>query len=223
MKLDYWNEQIESYTNIIMNVGIQLEKGQTLVINASLDCADFVRRISKKAYQRGAHYVYVNWHDDELSRIELLHRPFESLKHVQPWIVKGFEEMADEGAAFLYIISPYTHDLTGMDEERIAIVEEANDIAFEHFHHRMTSMEVSWCVAAVANEAWARKVFPHLETEQALSSLWNQIFDVAKVNQADPEAAWRQHLSGLSYKASWLNEQHFRFLNYKSNQSSLTI
>ncbi|MEH6943800.1 aminopeptidase [Bacillus sp. JJ722] len=221
--MNKFEKKLEKYAEIAVKVGINVQKGQTLVISASISAADFVRKVCRVAYKHGAHYVYVHWHDEQLTRIEYELMSEEGLQEVPVWMVRGLEEMADSGAAFLYILSPYSSDVSGIDPKRLDLADHASNIALQSFNNRLMSMKVSWLVMASATEAWAKKVFPELDPEQSIYHLWEAIFQAAKMNEENPTIAWEKHLARLTEIANWLNAQQFRYLHYSSPNSKLTI
>ena len=56
------------YARLVVEVGVNLQKGQTLVINCPVDRADFGRLLTTAAYDRGAKDVIINWRDDYCTR-----------------------------------------------------------------------------------------------------------------------------------------------------------
>jgi aminopeptidase len=53
-----------------VKLGVNIQKGQTLIIFAPLFSVDFVRIITKKAYEAGAKNVYIDWTDDVVTQIK---------------------------------------------------------------------------------------------------------------------------------------------------------
>lgn len=43
-----FHENLQKYADLAVKVGVNIQKGQTLVVNAPLTSADFVRRIAEK-------------------------------------------------------------------------------------------------------------------------------------------------------------------------------
>ena len=69
------NSKLEKYADLIVRAGINIRKGQTLVINSPIECAGFARAVTVKAYEAGARKVILRW-IDELSdkiRYEMAH------------------------------------------------------------------------------------------------------------------------------------------------------
>lgn len=46
--MELFQTKLEKYAELAVKVGVNIQKGQTLVINAGLEAADFVRLITKK-------------------------------------------------------------------------------------------------------------------------------------------------------------------------------
>ncbi len=98
-------KKMDKYAALAIEVGVNVQPGQTLVVTAPLLAADFVRKTVKKAYEAGAKTVLVDWFDDEVTRIKFELAPSEAFKEYPMWRAKGWEEMAANNAAFFYGLS----------------------------------------------------------------------------------------------------------------------
>ena len=75
-------------------------------MTAPLVAADYVRLVVKRAYEVGAKYVHVDWHDDEVTRLRYELAPEDSFaEYPIMWRAKGWQQMAEDNAAFLSIIA----------------------------------------------------------------------------------------------------------------------
>lgn len=63
------NDKLIRYAELAVKVGVNIQPNQQLYIAASLEAAPLVRLIVKKAYETGAKQVFVDWNDDEVSRL----------------------------------------------------------------------------------------------------------------------------------------------------------
>lgn len=70
-------EKLAQYAQLVIHTGINLKAGQTLVVNAPIECAPFARLIAQTAYDAGARDVVVSWNDEKLSKIRFLSAPEE--------------------------------------------------------------------------------------------------------------------------------------------------
>ncbi|TCS82121.1 aminopeptidase [Tepidibacillus fermentans] len=221
--MNSFERNLDKYAELAVKVGINVQPGQTLVINAPLTAADFVRKIAKKAYEVGAKNVHVEWNDEKLARIKYDLAPDEAFKEFPMWKAKGFEEMAENGAGFMSIISSDPDLLKGVDPKRIATFNKTAGLALQKYREYVLSDRVSWTVIGVPSKEWAAKVFPGLSEEEQIAKLWDAIFKVSRVDVEDPIQAWKEHNENLLKKVNYLNEKKYKKLHYKAKGTDLTI
>ena len=65
-------EKLREYAKLLIEVGLNVQKGQTLVISCPVDCAFFARLCASAAYDVGCREVVMRWSDDYLSRERFL-------------------------------------------------------------------------------------------------------------------------------------------------------
>jgi aminopeptidase len=70
---------------------------------------------------------------------------------------------------------------------------------------------------------WAARVFPGESLENQIARLWDAIFDVCRVKQAEPVAAWQQHLRGLAARSEYLDAKQYRGLQYSGPGTNLYV
>lgn len=216
-------EQIERYADLIVQVGVQIQPGQKLVINASLDAADLVRLIAKKAYGAGARTVKVNWNDDTLARLRYELAPDEAFLDEPKWYAGEMLELVQEGAAVISVVSSDPDLLKGVSQERIINHQKTYGKALSTYRQMMQSDKFSWCVVAAPSKAWAKKVFPGSTEEEQYSSLWTSILKAVRADLDDPVAAWKEHIASLNAKSEHLNSRKYKKLHYTAPGTDLTI
>ncbi|MFC3885820.1 aminopeptidase [Bacillus songklensis] len=214
---------LEKYADLAVRVGVNIQKGQTLVINAPLAAAEFVRKAAKKAYEAGAKNVHVEWNDDELTRTKYELAPDEAFNEFPLWKAKGYEEMAENGAAFLSITASNPDLLKGINPDRIAAANKAAGAAMSTYRQYIQADKVSWSVIAVPSKEWAKKVFPAAAEEEAVQLLWDAIFKATRIDLEDPVQAWKEHDQNLHTKAGYLNSKKYKKLHYKAPGTDLTV
>ncbi|MED1467341.1 aminopeptidase [Bacillus salipaludis] len=218
-----FQKNLEKYAELAVKVGVNVQKDQTLVVNASLDAAEFVRLVVKKAYEVGAFNVVVNWADDFVSRTKYDLAPDEAFQEYPAWRAKETEELAEKGAAFMSVISSSPDLLKGVNPERISNFQKAAGTALAKYRQAIQSDKVSWTVVAAASPAWAAKVFPNVRSEQQVEKLWEAIFKATRADVENPVDAWKKHDENLHEKVHYLNEKKYLKLHYKAPGTDLTI
>lgn len=212
---------LEKYAELAVKVGVNVQKGQTLVINTALDSAEFVRLIVKKAYQVGAHNVIVNWTDDFVTRTKYELAPDAAFNEYPKYRAEEMEQLAKQGACFMSIVSSSPDLLKGIDPKRIGNFQKAAGKALASYRQYVSSDRVSWTVIAAASEAWAKKVFP--ASNRAVEQLWEAIFKATRIDQEDPVQAWIEHDKSLNKKVDYLNKKRYKKLLYRAPGTDLTI
>ena len=94
-------ESLREYARLLARVGLNLQKGQRLVISSPVECAPFARLCAQEAYDAGCCEVVMNWHDDAMARMKYLRADESVFETVPLWRRHFFNDYALEGAAYL--------------------------------------------------------------------------------------------------------------------------
>jgi len=218
-----FHNNLQKYAELAVKVGVNVQPGQTLVVNATLDAAEFVRLVVKKAYEAGAFTVIVNWNDDSVTRIKYDLAPDEAFQVYPVLRAKEQVELAEKGAAFMSVISSSPDLLKGVNPERIANFQKAAGKALAPYRKAVQSDKISWTVIAVPSLEWAAKVFPDEPAENQVNKLWDAIFKAVRADTENPVNAWKKHDEVLHQKVHYLNEKRYQKLHYTAPGTDLTI
>lgn len=217
-----FTKKLSTYAKLVTDIGVQVKKGDTIVIKCPIERADFARLLAKNSYEAGAHSVIVNWSDDDLTLMEYENSPVEVMEDIPQYLYDRNEYLYEKGAKFISVYAANPELLKNIDSEKIQRVSLAMSMKFKPLMKYTMNDINSWCVVSVPTKAWADKVLP--ESKDSVSDLWELIFDVTRVNLEDPVKAWKDHLQLLLDKATWLNNSNFKYLRYKaSNGTDLDI
>ena len=174
-------DKLQEYAQLLINVGLNVQKDQYVVISSQVDCAYFARMCIAAAYEAGAKQVIMNWNDDFATRQYYLNAADEVFDQVFPWEAERPIGLLKKGACFLTIAARDPENLKGVDPERIARANIASGKANEEFSIEMMNSAVQWCVASIPVPSWAKKVFPDLSEDQAMDKLWEEIFKAVRI------------------------------------------
>lgn len=221
--MENFQQHLKNYARLSLKIGINLQKDQTLAINANISAQDFVRELVRVAYEEGAKNVMVEWADDQVSRIKYDLAPMDAFKEFPMWRAKGFEEMAKEGASFLSVIGPNPELLKGVDPEKISLSQQTGGKAMKPFSNYIQSGKVRWSIAAVPTKEWAALVFPELDEKAGIEALWEKIFYITRVTTEDPIKSWEKHNKTLHDRLNYLNEHQLESLHYVGPGTDFTL
>lgn len=215
--------QLEKYAKVTIQVGLNLQKGQTLFVMAPLEAVDYVRTVAREAYAAGAKHVYVEWVDEQLDLIKYQQAPEEAFAEFPKWRVLQAEQLVEENAAFLTVYAADPDLLHAVDPARVAMAQKTRLTALAKMREAIQNMRVSWLIVSIPTSAWAAKVFQGLPQEQQISALWDAIFKTTRIYLEDPVGAWQEHITKLQQRAAYLNAHQFKKLRYQAPGTDLTI
>ena len=209
-------EPVEKYVRLLVRVGINLQKDQTLVISSPIEYADFARLAQAEAYGSGAREVVMRWIDEKSTRITYDLAPDDIFDEYPEWSKTFFNGYADSDAAFLTIMATDPELMKGVDPKRISRQNKARAAALEPYRSRTMSNRNAWCVASVPSAAWAMKVFPNKTEAEAIEALWDAIYKAVRVDTPDPVKSWRDHQAALNARLAVLKKHDFASLRYEN-------
>lgn len=211
-------EKVQEYARLLVRVGLNVQKGQRMVISSPVDCAWFARLCAQEAYDAGCKEVVMNWHDDALARMKYLHADEEVFDSVPLWRQHFFNDHAKEGAAYLAISATDPENMKGVDHGRMVRAQQASGKALKDFDRLQMCGGFPWCIASIPIPSWAGTVFPEDSEDVAMEKLWDAIFSAVRVS-GDGTAVekWRQHLDTLHARMEKMNQLRFKSLHYTNS------
>lgn len=209
-------QKLDRLAQVAVRVGLGLQRGQELVMTATLDAVSLARRITEHAYRAGASLVTTLFTDEEAALMRYRFAPDESFDRAAGWLYDGLGVAFKTGAARLAIAGANPSLLSNEDPEKVGRANKAVSKAYRPALELITRHEINWTIVASATSAWAAAMFPNDAPDIALSKLWNAIFAASRVDADDPVAAWKSHDSGLHKRADYLNHKRYAALQYRA-------
>ena len=213
---------LREYAKLIVRCGVNIQKGQEVMIYAGLDQPEFVELVVAEAYKAKAKKVIVEWNHQPLEKLHVRCQSLTTLGTVEAWEKARQEHLCQTLPARIYLESEDPDGLKGMNMEKAAKARQLRYPILKPYRDRRENRD-QWCIAAVPGKAWAKKVFPGLRTSTAVEKLWEAILTAARVTE-DPIAAWEAHNADLKARCDYLNSLHIRSLHYTAdNGTDLTV
>ena len=208
-------QKLDLLAEVAVRVGLGLERGQELIISASLDSLDLARRITEHAYRVGASQVTTLFSDDEATLMRYRFAPDASFDYASAWLYDGLAAAFKSGAARLAIAGANPSLLSKEDPDKVSRANGALSRAYRPALEMIARHAINWTIVASATPAWASAMFPHDTSEVAIDKLWDAIFRVTRINESDPVESWKKHDADLHKRAAYLNEKRFAALQYR--------
>ena len=209
---------IDAYAHLLVRVGVNLQPGQKLIVNAYVEHAPLARSVAAAAYREGAAYVDVRYSDDWVKRSMIEHGPDEAIDHSPRWLIDRIEATGDEHGAALMLSGEPAPGLFGdLDGNRVGAARMTE--MTEMWLAQVTGRRLSWCIAGAATPGWAERVFGEPDVER----LWEAIGQTVRLDEADPVEAWRQHADRIHERCELLTERGFDAIRFRGPGTDLTV
>ena len=207
-------EMQEKYANLLINRCLSIKEKQPLFISAPIESIDFVRILSKIAIENGVRDIHYEFSDEILKHNELMYYDNEDLFNSSFFNKSAYDEYAKKNAAFLMLCYDESLVMSDVDKEKMKYIGKINISTRPIYKEKQLKYEVPWCIASVATDTWAKKVFPNEKNQK--EKLWNEIFKMCLIDKDDPILEWNKKLKKNKELVDKLNSLKIKSLHYKN-------
>ena len=208
-------ELIRNYARLITKIGVNIQDGQEVLINADVNDEYFVRLLTEEAYNLGAKYVSVDWSSANVSIIQYKNTNIERLSEVKNWQIEKLKTQCDVLPAVIYLRSTNPDMMKNVDGSKIISVRKSYGNIMKPIKDKMEN-KYQWNIACIPGLEWSKKVFPQLDNNNALEQMWKTILQCSRVNDNAIDN-WTQHNNFLHDQCDKLNQLHIKRLVYKNS------
>jgi aminopeptidase len=212
------DERLRRYAELAVQVGVNLRPGQELEITALVEHAPLARAIADVAYEQGARHVDVSYTDQHVRRAMIEHADEDVLAWTPPWLLERMERLARvQGAAVSISGNPEPDLMADLDQRRVGLARMERLI--EAHLRQVARRQVSWTIIGYPNEGWAKAIFGEPDVER----LWTAVSTAVRLDEADPLAAWAEHVRALVRRADLLTSRRFDAIRFRGPGTDLTV
>ena len=214
---------LREYAKLIVRCGVNVQKGQEVLIYAGLDQPEFVAMVVEEAYKAKAGLVTVNWNYQPLTKLHARYQTVKSLGTVHEWEKAKLQHYVDSVPCRIHLISDDPDGLKGVNTAKLAKGRQLSYPILKPYSDARNGQE-QWCGAAVPGVAWAKKLFPGLSKNQAVEKLWEAILSASRVLDGDPIENWAKHNENMANHCKYLNDLKIEKLHlFADNGTDLTV
>ena len=171
-------KKIKTFADLTLRLGVNLQKDQYLVVQATTETLPLARAVTKAAFAKGAKDVCVLIEDMEIKHEHAKHASTEICREVPQWKKDQLDYYLSKGGAQIGLMGSFPTLMNDVDDANaLAVAKADNDVrnVIRAYIHKGT---LQWTGTAVPTMDWAKKVYPELEDEAALKQ-WED--DVIKM------------------------------------------
>jgi len=210
--------QLKKYAKLVVKMGVNVRRGQEVVISAALDQPEFVTMVAEEAYKAGASRVTVEWGHQPLARIGVNYMSLDTLGTVPEWQKAKMQHYVDKLPAQIHIMSQDPDGLKGIDQAKAAQAQVKTFPIMKPYRDAMEN-KYQWTIVAVPGEGWAKKVFPDLPKKKAVAALWDAILTSARITD-NPIKSWKEHNADIQKRCEYLDSLNLDYLHFKSPEGT---
>ena len=214
---------LREYAKLIVRCGVNVQKGQEVLINCGLDQPEFVAMVVEEAYKAKAGKVTVNWNYQPLTKLHARYQGIITLGKVEEWEKARLQHYVDTVPCRIHLLSDDPDGLKGVRTDKLAKSRQLSYPIVKPYMDARNGKE-QWCGAAVPGVAWAKKLFPGLSKNQAVEKLWEAILSAARVLDGDPIENWAKHNANMEAHCRHLNELNIEKVHiFADNGTDITV
>lgn len=214
-------EKLDRLAEVAVRIGVNVQQGQELIVNAPIEARELVDRIATHAYRAGATLVVPFFADDLIQRARFLEAGDDSFDFAPSWLYDAIARSIGEGAAMLTIVGADPMLLADCDPAKIGRSQRATARAMKPVRSLISGFATNWSILSFATPGWARSIFP--DDPNPVARLWDAIFAVSRIDEPDPVAAWRDHAATLRTRCDVLNSKRYAALHFRGPGTDLRV
>ena len=207
------------YARFAVEVGANVQRGQTVVVVGAPDQASLLRAVLEEAWAAGAGDVQSLYRDEIEDLLRATHAADDVLDRAPRSRLGLWEWMLDAEAAEIWLEGEVFPErwasVDGARAVRVYRTKEAMPVRRRLINER----RMAWTLLGAPTAAWAERIFG----EPDVPRLRAAIAAACRLDEADPVQAWRDRFEELDERCAALTARRFDALRFRGPGTDLTI
>lgn len=218
-------KMLRRYANMLATVGINVQKGQKVLVEACIEGYQFANIFAQECYKCGAGEVIINYLDLALLKTKALYQSIEDVTTIANWEKERYESALESGACTIRLEGVNPKLMEDLSETKASAVFSYIDNMRNIMRKAAREKHCQWCIAMVPSYEWATLLFPQLSADDALDKLWDTLFKLCYLTEDnDIVQVWKDKNVRKQALGKKLDELNLKSLHYTaSNGTDLTV
>ena len=219
-------EMKRKYAYTLAKVGLNVQPGQSVLVEANIEGAEFTPVFAEECYKLGASNVIVHYLDEPNLKIAAKYRSDADVRKVEDWEELQCQKYLDEGACYCRLESVNPLLMEDVPEAQANAIFAHTDAVRNIMRKASREKNCQWLIAMIPTQHWAEYILRDVPKEEALDELWKLLFKICYVDEEnDVEATWAENSRKKGERGKKLDSFHFTKLHYTaaSNGTDLTV
>jgi len=215
---------LEAYAELLLEVGIGLQKGQNLHVTTEPYHVDFALLLEKIAYEKGARFVRLEFLHPKSKLYRANYSDKAYLDYVPRFIKDESISRVEEDWALIKIgglEDPYA--LNDMDQTNHGITHSADMVYKQHYMKARMAGICTWCIGNMPTPGWAQQILGGEADEANKEKLWELMVPILRLDTPDPVQSWLENSSTIQKRAAILNNYELEYLHFEGPGSDLKV
>lgn len=216
---------IRKYAYTLARVGLNVQKGQTVLVEAAIEGASFTPVFAQECYKLGAGNVVVHYLDEANLKIASMYRKKEDVEKVEEWEVLSNQQYLDEGACYVRLEGVNPLLMADLEESKANAIFAHVDAVRNIMRKASRERGCQWLIAMVPTKEWADYIMKDYPEEERLEELWKLLFKLCYIDEEnDVVETWNEKQKKNRERGARIDACHFREFHYKaSNGTDLKV
>ena len=215
----------QRYAYTLARVGLNVQPGQTVLVEAAIEGWDFTPIFAEECYKLGAGNVVVHYLDEPNMKIAARYRNLDDVAAVEEWERLQWQKYLDEGACFIRLEGVNPALMEDVPEVQSNAIFAHTDTVRNICRFASRTTHCQWCIGMIPTQQWADYIMKDVPEESRLEELWKLILKLCYIDEDnDVVATWAEKNARKGEKGNIIDSYHFTKLHYTaSNGTDLTV
>ena len=196
-------KMIRKYAYTLARVGLNVQKGQPVLVEACVEGAYFTPVFAEECYKLGASNVIIHYLDEANMKVAAKYRSDEDVRRLEDWEVLQNSTYLDQGACFVRLEGVNPALMEDLPEDQANAVFAHIDAVRNIMRKASREKHCQWLIAMIPTKEWADYILKHIPEEKRLEELWKILLKLCNIDETnDVVATWEEKKSRCAVRRS---------------------
>ena len=212
------------YAYALARVGLNVQKDQTVLVEAAIEGWDFTPIFAEECYKLGAKNVVVHYLDLPNMKVAAQHRSDGDMRHVEDWEYQMHQGYLDDGACYVRLEGVNPKLMEDLSEKNSNAIFSHVDTVRNIMRKASREKHCQWLIAMIPTVEWAEYILDK-KGQEALDQLWEILLKLCYIDEDnDVVATWAEKSKKNGQRGRAVDALKLTKLHYTaSNGTDLTV
>ena len=212
-------EMKRKYAYTLARVGLNVQKGQIVLVEAAIEGYEFTSIFAKECYKLGASNVIINYLDDYNLKVRAQYVDEKEVSKVDEVERAYYQYYLDQGACYIRLEGVNPKLMEDVSEKESNAIFNRVDAIRNIMRKASRTHHCQWLIAMVPTKQWADYIME--DSEDKLTDLWNLLFKLCYIDEEnDVVATWKELRRKKNERGNKIDALKLTKLHYTSSNGT---